>query len=400
MTPTNNHHTPPSLLKTGLAFRPFFWFGSVYLLLALLVWLSFWRGNVALHPEGGMLWWHQHEMLFGFVSAIIAGFLLTAVQTWTSLPSVKGLSLGGLLLLWLIARVMLAFPMGLNPLILLLIDGTFLPLVALVMAALVIRAKKWRNLAFTPLLLLLTIANFAMHWGKITTNPILIQHSAHFGIWLIISLIALIGGRVIPFFSSRTLNLNLTPVPIQYETLALFSTVGLSFLFLFQLLGWKSPIWLFTLMLSLLVFSHTLRLYYWQSIHSWRHPLLWGLHLSYAFIIVGAVLWLLSLWEVLNTDLAVHALTIGVILAIILAMIARVSLGHTGRPMKALPGLSSALLCLFLAAIVRSLVPAFFPNWTLLSYQASLALCLLAFSWFLLHYTVPLWSARVDHKPG
>ncbi|MEZ2720029.1 NnrS family protein [Paenalcaligenes hominis] len=389
-----------SPFKTGLAFRPFFWLGSVYLILALLVWLSFWRGNAPLQPLGGMVWWHQHEMLFGFVCAIVAGFLLTAVQTWTGLASLKGPALGGVVVLWLAARIVLAFPMGLDPVWPMILDVAFLPVVALVLANLVVRAKKWRNLVFVPVLLVLTGANFAMHWGQMHAIPQLVQASAHLTIWLIVSLIVLLGGRVIPFFTSRALNLNLAPVPNYYEKPAIISTLLLSVLMLVQVLGGSSPTWLLSLLLCGLIISNTARLVSWQPLRCWRHPLLWGLHLSYGFIIVGAVLWLLHIWQIVALDFAVHALTIGSMLAIILAMMARVSLGHTGRPMKALPGLSAALLCVFVAAVIRSLLPIWWPQWSLNAYQLSLALCLLAFSWFLIHYTVPLWSARVDQRPG
>lgn len=389
-----------SPFKTGLAFRPFFWLGSVYLILALLVWLSFWRGNAPLQPLGGMIWWHQHEMLFGFVCAIVAGFLLTAVQTWTGLASIKGLALGGVVALWLAARLLLAFPMGLNPVWSIALDVAFLPMVALVLADRVIRAKKWRNLVFVPVLLILSGANFAMHWGQLHAMPQLVQASAHLTIWLIVSLIVLLGGRVIPFFTSRALKLHLAPVPSYYEKTALISTLLFSVAMLMQVLGSSSPTWLLSLLLFVLIISNTARLVGWQPWRCWRHPLLWGLHLSYSFIVVGAVLWLFHLWQIVVLDFAVHALTLGSMLAIILAMMARVSLGHTGRPMKALPGLSAALLCVFAAAVVRSLLPIWWPQWSIGAYQLSLALCLFAFSWFLIHYTVPLWSPRVDQRPG
>lgn len=391
---------PASVFNTGLAFRPFFWLGSVYLILAFLLWMGFWQGQGLLQPLGGMIWWHQHEMLFGFVSAIIAGFLLTAVQTWTGLPSLKGPSLGALVLLWLAARFVIAFPMSLDPYWIMAIDGAFLPIVALIMANLVIRAKKWRNLAFTPLLLLLACANLTMHWGQITSNALLTKHSAHLTVWLVITLMVLLGGRVIPFFTSRALAIEIKPRSVYSERLTLFSTFALCVLFLLQLGSWNSPLWLLSTVLAIFIITNALRLVAWQPLRCAKHPLLWSLHLSYAFIIIGAVFWLLGVWQIMPADVGMHALTIGAILALILAMLARVSLGHTGRPLKALPGFSLALGCVFGAAVLRSLVPLFIPSWTLMSYQISLILCVLAFAWFVVHYTKPLWSPRPDHKPG
>lgn len=398
--PTTQNPAPPSVWKTGLAFRPFFWFGSLYLICALFLWLLFWRGQGVLQPLGGMVWWHQHEMLFGFIGAIIAGFLLTAVQSWTNRPSITGPALGALVLLWLAARFFIAFPQGLNPWWIVLLDMLFLPMVALIMAILVIKAKKWRNLAFSPLLLLLAGANFAMHQGHLNTNPQLSQHSAYLSVWLIVGLIVLLGGRVIPFFTSRALGLELKAAPKIYNQSALFSSALICLSFAAQLLGFNPPTWVLSLLLLVFIVANSIRLCYWQPWRCCQHPLLWSLHLSYGFIILGALFWLTGLWWPEPRGLALHLLTIGGMLAIVLAMIARVSLGHTGRTMQALSGFSPALGCVFIAALVRTIGPVLLPTWTLGAYQLSLWLCIAAFAWFLWHYTTVLWRPRTDLKPG
>lgn len=117
-----------------LAFRPFFLLGSLFSLLAMLAWGAFWHGTTLLRPHGGMLWWHQHEMLFGFTAAIVVGFLLTAVQNWTGRPGLRGLPLLVLAALWLSGRVSLAFPAGLPALPLVLLDIAFLPVAATALA--------------------------------------------------------------------------------------------------------------------------------------------------------------------------------------------------------------------------------------------------------------------------
>ena len=131
---------------TCLAFRPFFLLSALFSILTMLAWLTFWHGCLWVSPYGGMLWWHQHEMLFGFGSAIIAGFLLTAVQNWTGRPSLSGTPLSGTVLVWLSSRVMLAYPSVLPDTLTVLLDVAFLPLVAWAMARRVIAAKLWRNL--------------------------------------------------------------------------------------------------------------------------------------------------------------------------------------------------------------------------------------------------------------
>ena len=389
-----------SAIKTGLAFRPFFWLGALFVVMCMSIWWSFWRGNVSLHPLGGMIWWHQHEMLFGFVAAIVAGFLLTAVQTWTGLPSLKGVALWLVVLLWGVARLLIAYPMGVAPIVIMMIDVAFLVVVALCMASLVIRAKKWRNLVFVPLLAILCIANAGMHWGQMNGQAAVVLQSAYLAMWLFISIVIIVGGRVIPFFTARALNLSLAPSPKFIELLTIISTFSVCVFQLLRMCAVQVPGWLFAIPLALLVVLNSKRLAGWGIGRCWPQPLLWGLHLSYAFVILGSFLWLLAELNLVAVDLALHTLSIGVLLAIILAMTARVSLGHTGRPMQALPGLSLALGCLFVAALLRGVVLWAWPQGVLWIYQASLVLSIMAFLWFLVQYTIPLWSARVDQRPG
>ncbi|BBI60798.1 hypothetical protein HSBAA_21040 [Vreelandella sulfidaeris] len=182
-----------------MPFGPFFLLGALFSLLALLVWLAFWHGNLWLAPYGGMFWWHQHEMLFGFGSAIIAGFLLTAVQNWTGRPGLSGWPLFALVSLWLTARLLLAYAAHLPAWLLLLIDGSFLPLVALAMAKPVITVRMWRNLMFVPVLLVLALTNIAMHVGVMTGNTLLIPEAGHLAILIITLVMVLLGVALFRF---------------------------------------------------------------------------------------------------------------------------------------------------------------------------------------------------------
>ncbi len=178
-----------------LAFRPFFLLAALFSILSLLVWLAFWHGHILLSPYGGLVFWHQHEMLFGFAAAVVAGFLLTAVRNWTGLASLSGGPLLGLVVLWLMGRVLMAFPLGLPAWLLLMVDVAFLPLVAVVMARLVITAKRWRNLIFIPTLLLFAIANLAMHIGVMKGDAVLIRQAAYLAVLLIALVMVVVGGR-------------------------------------------------------------------------------------------------------------------------------------------------------------------------------------------------------------
>lgn len=395
---TEKSHFSP--LSSGLAFRPFFWLGTTFGVFSLIMWLFFWQGLPSLQPYGGMVWWHQHEMLFGFVAAIIVGFLLTAVQSWTGLPSVKGSPLWLLVLLWVLGRLLLAYSFELPIQIPLIVDGLFLPVVAFLMARLVIRAKKWRNLIFVPILLWLSLANLAMHWGHLSQQPQLTQKSAYVAVWLIVSLIIVIAGRVVPFFTSKALSITIQALPTWQEKTLIISALITNLFLTARLLGMNIPAWLVSLPVAFITLFSFKRLLHWQLGRCWGRPLLWGLHLSYAFIALGALLWIASEFQLFATDLALHTLTIGAVLGAILAMIARVSLGHTGRVLTALPGLNLALLLIFSAALLRGVGLLVLSSHTLFIYKASLIFSSIAFIWFLSSYTRILWAPRVDNRPG
>lgn len=383
-----------------LAFRPFFLLAALFSVVSLLVWLAFWHGNILLRPYGGLVFWHQHEMLFGFAAAVVGGFLLTAVCNWTGLPSLNGGPLLGLVLLWLLGRVLMAFPMGLPGWLLLAVDLAFLPVVAVVMARLVITAKRWRNLIFIPVLLLFAAANLAMHLGVMKGNAELIRQAAYLAVLLITLMMTVVGGRVIAMFTANRLG-RAKPEPIPLlEGVTLVSTASVVLLQLAIMLGVAVPALLLGGVMLLAALANSIRMARWGGLHSWREPLLWGLHGSYACIPLGLIMWGLSLMGLMRTELAVHALTIGGMGTMMLAMMARVSLGHTGRPIRTLPGIGVALGLMLTAAVVRSPVLAFFPQITHWTYTLSIIFWCMAYAIFLMHYTWPLMQARVDGQDG
>ncbi|EPC00856.1 hypothetical protein L861_13785 [Litchfieldella anticariensis FP35 = DSM 16096] len=381
-----------------LAFRPFFLLGALFSLVAMLVWGAFWHGDVLLRPYGGMLWWHQHEMLFGFGAAIVVGFLLTAVQNWTGQRGLHGLPLVGLVALWLAGRVLLAFPPGVE-IWAALVDLAFLPLAALVLARSVIRVRQWRNLIFLPVLGLLFLANVLMHMGWLQGDSLTIHIAAHLAILLISLLMVVLGGRVIPFFTSRRLG---QPQPVRLKWLELASMGTVMALVVMQLasLGVYLPSGVWAGVALLAAVLNALRLSRWEGLYCLREPLLWGLHASYAFVCLGLAMWGLAALDLVNTSLALHTITVGGIGTMMLAMMARVSLGHTGRPIETLPGMGLALGLMVLAAVLRALVPALWPqvsHWTL---SLSILCWLLAFSIFIGRYALSLLTARVDGQDG
>ncbi|WP_043531399.1 NnrS family protein [Litchfieldella xinjiangensis] len=382
-----------------LAFRPFFLLGALFSLAAMLVWGAFWHGDVLLRPHGGMLWWHQHEMLFGFGSAIVAGFLLTAVQNWTGQPGLKGLPLVGLVVVWLAGRGALAFAPEATSLWPALVDLAFLPLVALAMARAVIAVRQWRNLIFVPVLGLLVVANALMHLGVFQGDALMIRGGAHLAVLLIALLMVVLGGRVIPFFTSRKLGrpqaerLNWLERACMGSVMLLVAMQLVSLVIDLPAIAW-AVVALFAGAINLL------RLARWDAPRSLHEPLLWGLHASYGFVCLGLVMWGLAVLGWGQLSLGLHAVTVGGVGTMMLAMMARVSLGHTGRTIQTLPGIGLALGLMLLAAVLRALVPALWPqvsHWTL---SLSILCWLVAFAIFVWHYARPLLTPRVDGQDG
>ncbi|MFP4146440.1 MAG: NnrS family protein [Halorhodospira sp.] len=392
---------PTGVPVARLAFRPFFLLAAAFSCSAMVVWYAFWHGNRLLSPHGGTIWWHQHEMIFGFGAAVVVGFLLTAVQNWTGQRSLSGAPLLALVAIWLAARLLLAFPMGVPDWLLLLVDVAFLPLAAIAFARLVLSARQWRNTIFIPVLLLMAAANGAMHLVTMHGDGSLTREGGYLGVLLIALLMVQVGGRVIPFFTSRRLG---RPRPTDrpgLERLVLGSTYAVVLLQLAVLLGADQAKGLLAGAMLVAGLTNGVRLARWDGIYTWREPLLWGLHLSYAFMALGMVLWAVALTGAFAVELALHTLAIGGIAAMMLAIMARVSLGHTGREIRTLPGIGVGLGVLFLAAALRSPIMEVVPrggSWW--AYDVSIFLWCAAYLIFLFHYSVPLVTTRADGKDG
>ena len=335
----------------SVAFRPFFLSGSLFSVLAILAWAGVLNAWFSFEPYANSFWWHAHEMLFGFAAAIVTGFLLTAVQNWTGLTSLKGRSLMLLWLLWLAGRLVLAFDFGLASGLIALIDLSFLPVVAFVLGRLIFKVKLWRNLIFVPVIALMTIANILMHWGAISDNPELVNQGNYAMVMLVTLLITVLGGRVFPMFTANgTGTKKVEGIPLL-ETLTIASTVLIALIYT---IGFSLPV---VIQAGLLIFSgvcHFVRLVRWRFWVTFKTPLVWSLHLGYLGIPVGFILMGLHyLTGSLQLSTVLHGLTIGAIGSTILAMITRVSLGHTGRKLQAGRLMALAFVLLSFSFIVR-----------------------------------------------
>jgi uncharacterized protein involved in response to NO len=384
----------------GQAFRPFFLCGSAFSAVAIALWAALLGGHASFSPYANPMFWHAHEMLFGFVTAIITGFLLTAVQNWTGLRALNGKPLAALFSLWLSARALMAFNSESFALMTAALDISFLPAVALYMAQLVIRAKNYRNLVFVPVLLLLTAANALTHLSVALQAPHYFTWGMHAAILLVSLLMVVVAGRVLPMFTANGTGTPRVPdLPwLEHCVLALGWIIALVFAVNGQTL---LPGKMIAVLLALAALANGCRALRWRPWITTGAPLVWSLHLAYWFIVLGFALLALHYAGLgLSASTALHALTAGAMGSLILAMIARVSLGHTGRPLTPASIMRYAFLLVAAAGVTRILAGTHPELLTNRGYMVSAILWVTAYSSFVFVYSSILTSPRPDGKPG
>ncbi len=380
-----------------LAFRPFFLGGVLFSIIAMLVWGGLLSGAVPLALYSTPFWWHAHEMLFGFGGAIIIGFLLTAVQNWTGLPGLRSWSLVLLFIFWLVPRV--AMLLSSSPQVwIALLDLLWLPLAAYVLGRPVVLVKGWRNLFFVPLLLLMTILNGQMHYAAYQNDYGAAMQAAYSTVLTITALMLVMGGRVIPFFTSRRLGFT---QPVRYRWLEIMSLLPFWLIVLASVLQISAPDFVYGgLLLTTFIFN-LIRFCRWKPQQTLGVPLLWSLHLSYLLILIGLINLAWSYIAGFDNVLAIHFLTIGGMGSLILAMICRVTLGHTGRNLE-LPGKFMAVALSFpaISVLFRSVMPELVPEGLSDWYLISIAFWIAAYGAYLYYYAAMLMSPRADNRPG
>lgn len=379
-----------------LGFRPFFLLGALFSCLAMLGWLGQLNNWFALPGIGNPIWWHAHEMLFGFGAAIVAGFLLTAVQNWTAHPGVRSWPLALIVGLWVLPRCLLPW-LGEGNLILMALDLAWLPLCAWFLAKPVIMTRQWRNLFFVPLLLILTLLNGASWLWRDEWSAV--EHLLITTVLLFTTLIAVMGGRVIPFFTARGTGQEKAPPSPWLERGALAS------LWLILLLWLLPDSWTnYLYMVPLYIVAaglHLGRQLRWRPGTTLAQPLLWSLHLAYLFIPLGLLaLAVQAAGLPLSLSLASHLLSAGCMGTMILGMIARVSLGHSGRALHVGRRITLAFALVILSAFMRVLLPLYWPSLTLTGWNLSGWSWIAAYGLFIWVYTPILTRPRADGRPG
>lgn len=386
--------TIPPLWRLG--FRPFFLGGALFALIGIAAWAAVLLGILPTwQPLGGWLAWHRHEMLFGFASAIIAGFLLTAVQTWTGRPGVSGRPLLILAAVWLAAR--LGWFGGAPLWLVAPLELAFLPALAFFVGRSLWQVRQVRNYPVILVLTLLTLMDALVMLGLWAGNESWQRGGVLAALWLVAALMGLIGGRVIPFFTQRGLG-HTAQVPAWpwLDNVLLAGTLLVAVLTASGFGLEPSP--LMGVLFAVLALGHLIRLWRWRDRGIWGVPLLWSLHLAYFWMMVapaGMAAW--NFGVPLAISLPIHALTVGGVGGLILAMIARVSLGHTGRPLQPPKAMAWAFALLNLGVLARVLLVVWLPLEGLTLAAACWIVAFLLFAW---HYAPMYWRPRVDGQPG
>ncbi|MFT6248915.1 MAG: hypothetical protein ACJAZQ_002124 [Cognaticolwellia sp.] len=386
------------LLRLG--FRPFFLSGAIFSIVAIIFWLLMYKGAINLSPLGGGYWWHIHEMIFGFGCAIIAGFLLTAIQNWTGVRGAQGTTLLILFLLWLAGRIVLLVPSIFSDILTTIIDLSFLPVVAYVLAKPILATKQYNNLFFVPLLLLFTLANLEMHLAIYFPQTFTITYAGYAGVMLITLLMSVMAGRVAPMFTANgTKTAKATPLPWLDKVTNGSLAIAMFSLLMEPIIGFYQQF--FGIILIIAGLFQTMRWLRWRPWITLGVPLLWSFHIAIKFIAYGLIILGASylIPEVPSSHMW-HLLTVGGMGGLILAMISRVSLGHTGRPLSPPKAMTAAYIFITLAAIVRAFGPWVLPEKAALFIDISGTFWLFAFGIFVITYAPMLMSGRKDGRPG
>jgi uncharacterized protein involved in response to NO len=388
------------LMKTSLfayGFRSNFFLAGLAAAVLVPLWVVSFVAGTSLGSGWPPTLWHAHEMLFGFIASAIAGFMLTAVPSWTGQKGFAGVPLMALAAIWLSARLLIASSSLWPPLLPAIVDLAYLPFLAVLVMIPLLRSKN-RN---TPLLIVLAalwLTNLVFHVALIRHDAPMARHSLIVGIDIVIFLVTVIGGRIVPAFTVAALRQQGVEGTLKSRTaLTVMSVVAMAGVVASDIFWPDSRIagWVAAVAAAV----QLLRLLQWRTRHTLRQPIVWILHLAYAWLPLGLALKagaLLGGYGIAAFWL--HALTIGALATMITAVMTRAALGHTGRPLVVHPLITVAYVLLTAAALTR----VFGLSLSGLSYPAVILWAALfwttAFALFLGVYAPILWGPRADGK--
>jgi uncharacterized protein involved in response to NO len=382
---------PTGFALWNLGFRPFYLLASSFAALSVLLWIGQYAGLLpATYVRSAA--WHGHEMLYGYTMAVVAGFLLTAVRNWTAKPTPSGAPLIALAVLWVAGRVLMLTPLGVAAAI---VNAAFPIAIGIAIGIPIVQSRNRRNYFFIALLLLLGLAVLAFHLSHLGLLPWPARASLQVGLDVVLFVLAVMGGRVIPMFTSNGIpGVQATRRP-WVEKLALGGVLALLGADVVQ-----APPPAIAVLAMIAAGAHAARLGLWQPWRTFKTPLVWVLHLAYGWIVIHLVLRALAALGLVSDLLAVHALTIGAIGGMTIGMMTRTARGHTGRLLKA-DGYEVACYTLVaLAAVIRVFGGLVVPGYYLWTVIVSGLCWSVAFAVYALRYWNVLSRPRIDGKAG
>jgi uncharacterized protein involved in response to NO len=376
----------------AFGFRTFFLLAGLSATLLVPLWMAFLLGYLEAPGYLGPIGWHAHEMIFGYALTVIAGFLLTSVAAWTNEDRVHGLPLALLAALWLAGRLAMGFADWLPGVLVAVLDLAFLPALVLSILPPLLRSRKFANTAFVVLLVLLLMTNLGIHLEALGIISVDASRFIRVAVDLVVLFVILVGGRITPAFTRNALKVEITSRPVL-DRLAIGLMVAL--LVADTVPGAETVAALLALATALV---NGLRLAGWQGLATRHSPILWVLHLGYAWVVVGLTLkGLAGLLPALPEVAALHGLTLGAVGIFTLGMM---SLGHTGRPLVITPSVTAAYVLVNLAALARLADPLLATVANQLGSAAAGLMWTLGFLIFLINYLPILTSPRADGRPG
>ena len=380
-------------------FRPFFLAAGLYAALAVPAWVMLYTYGAmplrALPPQS----WHAHEMIYGFVAAALAGFLLTAVPSWTGAKGFAGWPLAAVAFAWLLGRAAFALADVLPVWVVVTLELAFLPGLGVLLAPPLLRSRN-RNTRLLIVLAVLWLSDAAFLGGFARRDPVWASYSLRIAVDLMLLVVTVIGGRIVPSFTANALRGRGEAVDVRNQPWLERSVIALMLLVavvdLWQpdgaVAGWLA------VAVSL---AQALRLSGWRSLRTRGEAILWVLHVGYAWMPIGFAL--KASWLLLGAGWAAHwqhALTMGVFGTMILAVMTRAALGHTGRALTVGRSIAAAYAALTLGVATRVFAPALWPSHYLWELFASGFLWTTAFTIYVIIYAPILVLARADGKPG
>lgn len=387
------------LVPFAYGFRPFFLLAGIYAVVAMVAWLwMFTRGAApvdAIVPQ----FWHGHEMIFGFITAAIAGFLLTAVPSWTGRRGFAGRPLVLLTLAWLAGRAAFALTDVLPWSMLAVIELAFLPALMLVVGPSLLRTIS-RNTPLLLVLLALWVADAVSMYGLWTGDPAIIAAALRGGVDVVLVLVTVIGGRIVPAFTGNALKARGVDVSLRSNRVVEYAVVPA--MLVYAISDVIDPFGKWTALIAALAGGLQLwRLSRWHGLKSRSQPIVWILHLAYLWLPVGLLL--KASYVGIGAPWAahwLHALGAGAAATMIMAVMTRASLGHTGRPLEVPKSIAVAYGLLVASVALRvfgaSLLPLDYPT----TIVAAGMLWLVSFGLYVLVYLPILLGPRVDGRAG